>query len=250
MEMEKRELFEDFRARIDEIVQHSDEVETLHFSARLRNGTNFSFSFDADRFERDRMNPDGGRLRPVSVFNSVVDMIGAAIALPLMIVNIASGSSSAFQVLTFTAFFVFFAASAVYHLFDTGMTRTLKVLAAVRTGLLSLSLCLMYTGLSVSRGSGIYIPFTVMLLLAALCIFLTSLATRTAARAAGLVQALIALSALIFMTDRDVNAVMTVALGAAGALIGVFAPEGRHNVRTLGIFFLVALVSFFQAVSL
>ena len=29
MEMEKRELFEDFRARIDEIVQHSDEVETL-----------------------------------------------------------------------------------------------------------------------------------------------------------------------------------------------------------------------------
>ena len=46
--MEKKEMFEEFKGRVDEILDHYEELERLSFTARLRNGTRFAFDFDID----------------------------------------------------------------------------------------------------------------------------------------------------------------------------------------------------------
>ena len=138
--MDRRQLFDDFSQRVDQIMEHQDEISLLRFDARLKNGTRFSFDYDSERFDKASRpaRPAGGR-HPVSVSDAVVDMIASLVTLNLLIVSSArfvtlSEGTFACVLLTYVSFFVFFTTSAVYHLFDEGHARTVKVLSMVRMG--------------------------------------------------------------------------------------------------------------------
>ena len=248
--MEKKEMFEEFKGRVDEILDHYEELERLSFTARLRNGTRFAFDFDIDSFNR---NEERGRTRtpsrPVSVFNAVIDIIASVMAICLLIVNVAQSDASAATVLAFTSAIVLFAVSAVYHLFDERMARTVKVLFLVRMGLLSLTFALVSGAVVSLSGGSALLAFPVTLLFASLALFLTSLGTSGGFRAASAVLALMSLAAILFSGSRTGLVILTQALMCLSALVPATLPAQKSRMldgcRTNGIFLAVALASFF-----
>ena len=247
--MEKKEMFEEFKGRVDEILDHYEELERLSFTARLRNGTRFAFDFDIDSFNR---NEERGRTRtpsrPVSVFNAVIDIIASVMAICLLIVNVAHSDASAATVLAFTSAIVLFAVR-VYHLFDERMARTVKVLFLVRMGLLSLTYALVSGAVVSLSGGSALLAFPVTLLFASLALFLTSLGTSGGFRAASAVLALMGLAAILFSGDRTGLVILTQALMCLSALVPASLPAQKSRMldgcRTNGIFLAVALASFF-----
>ena len=61
--MDRRQLFDDFSQRVDQIMEHQDEISLLRFDARLKNGTRFSFDYDSERFDKASRPAHQGRNR-------------------------------------------------------------------------------------------------------------------------------------------------------------------------------------------
>ena len=252
--MDRRQLFDDFSQRVDQIMEHQDEISLLRFDARLKNGTRFSFDYDSERFDKASRpaRPAGGR-HPVSVFDAVVDMIASLVTLNLVIVSSArfvtlSEGTFACVLLTYVSFFVFFTTSAVYHLFDEGHARTVKVLSMVRMGLLSLSVMLITDSMCLVCGRSAMLTFPVQLFLAALSVFLTSLSTKGGSRAASLMTSIAYLVSCAFV-DLDVGTITVIALGTLSGLVPALVPSSSTRMRTAGttgLFHLVTLIAFFQ----
>ncbi|AEV28160.1 putative membrane protein, hemolysin III [Sphaerochaeta pleomorpha str. Grapes] len=117
-------VFADFQKQVKEISDHAPQVHKIEFSAKLKNGTSFNFNFNSDTFNRQ---PRSERnYKPVSVFNAIVDIIGASGAIFLLVYLIITietyhptfGSSAIWSILAFSFFIAFFTISSVYHLFD------------------------------------------------------------------------------------------------------------------------------------
>ena len=257
--MDRRQLFDDFSQRVDQIMEHQDEISLLRFDARLKNGTRFSFDYDSERFDKASRpaRPAGGR-HPVSVFDAVVDMIASLVTLNLLIVSGArfvalSGGAFACVLLTHVSFFVFFSTSAVYHLFDESHARTVKVLSMVRMGLLSLSVMLITDSMCLVCGRSSMLTFPVQLFIAALSVFFTSLSTRGGFRAASLAHCLAYLASLAFM-EPDAYGVTVVVLGVVSGLVPALVPTSGSRIvragRTIGLFHLVTVIAFFQMVAM
>lgn len=257
--MDRRQLFDDFSQRVDQIMEHQDEISLLRFDARLKNGTRFSFDYDSERFDKaSRPARSAGGRHPVSVFDAVVDMIASLVTLNLLIVSSArfmtlSEGTFACVLLTYVSFFVFFTTSAVYHLFDESHARTVKVLSMVRMGLLSLSVMLITDSMCLVCGRSSMLTFPVQLFIAALSVFFTSLSTRGGFRAASLAHCLAYLASLAFM-EPDAYGVTVVVLGVVSGLVPALVPTSGSRIvragRTIGLFHLVTVIAFFQMVAM
>lgn len=121
---ELTDIFADFQKQVKEIADHAPQVHKIDFSAKLKNGTSFNFNFNSDTFNKQ---PRGERnYRPSSVFNAVIDIIGASGAIFLLVYLIVTmeryqksyALSAVWSILTFSFFIAFFTISCIYHLFD------------------------------------------------------------------------------------------------------------------------------------
>lgn len=251
--MEKKEVFSQFNEKVSEITQHYEEIEEMKFDAKLKNGTHFSFDFNSDKFNR-KTGTEKREHHPVSVFNAVVDILSACTALALMILwFVHSAAFPAAQRICFTLAFiffpVFFITSSVYHFLDEELTRAVKVLFIVRMGLLIASSALLCTTFCLYRG---FLYTIIYLVLAALSLMLLSFGTRNGFRASSLITAAGYLIILFFC--RTPGASATALTGAFASLFPVFIPVSGvkkiSNARTIGIFYLVTLISCFQALSI
>lgn len=251
--MEKKEVFSQFNEKVSEITQHYEEIEEMKFDAKLKNGTHFSFDFNSDKFNR-KTGTEKREHHPVSVFNAVVDILSACTALALMILwFVHSAAFPAAQRICFTLAFiffpVFFITSSVYHFLDEELTRAVKVMFIVRMGLLIASSALLCTTFCLYRG---FLYTIIYLVLAALSLMLLSFGTKNGFRASSLITAAGYLIILFFC--RTPGASATALTGAFASLFPVFIPVSGvkkiSNARTIGIFYLVTLISCFQALSI
>ena len=251
--MEKKEVFSQFIEKVSEITQHYEEIEEMKFDAKLKNGTHFSFDFNSDKFNR-KTGREKREHHPVSVFNAVVDILSACTALALMILwFVHSAAFPAAQRICFTLAFiffpVFFITSSVYHFLDEELTRAVKVMFIVRMGLLIASSALLCTTFCLYRG---FLYTIIYLVLAALSLMLLSFGTKNGFRASSLITAAGYLIILFFC--RTPGASATALTGAFASLFPVFIPVSGvkkiSNARTIGIFYLVTLISCFQALSI
>ncbi|MDY0288456.1 MAG: hypothetical protein RBR15_06495 [Sphaerochaeta sp.] len=139
-------LFSEFERQVEEITSHASQVHKLDFSAKLRNGTYFNFSYNSDTYAR-KLNSEGKHpYAPASVFNAVVDILGSLVsALLLVFLAIAIHKSqlgfvrqTILIILAYSLFTSCFVISALYHLFDrtssarfvfSNVTEALKILA-------------------------------------------------------------------------------------------------------------------------
>lgn len=251
--MEKKEVFSQFNEKVSEITQHYEEIEEMKFDAKLKNGTHFSFDFNSDKFNR-KTGTEKREHHPVSVFNAVVDILSACTALALMILwFVHSAAFPAAQRICFTLAFiffpVFFITSSVYHFLDEELTRAVKVMFIVRMGLLIASSALLCSAFCLYRG---FLYTLIYLTLAALSLMLLSFGTKNGFRASSLITAAGYLIILFFC--RTPGASATALTGAFASLFPVFIPVSGvkkiSNARTIGIFYLVTLISCFQALSI
>lgn len=251
--MEKKEVFSQFNEKVSEITQHYEEIEEMKFDAKLKNGTHFSFDFNSDKFNR-KTGTEKKEHHPVSVFNAVVDILSACTAITLMILwFVHSAAFPAAQRICFTLAFiffpVFFITSSVYHFLDEELTRAVKAMFIVRMGLLIASSALLCTAFCLYRG---FLYTLIYLTLAALSLMLLSFGTKNGFRASSLITAAGYLIILFFC--RTPGASATALTGAFASLFPVFIPVSGvkkiSNARTIGIFYLVTLISCFQALSI
>lgn len=251
--MDRKDLMEDFRKQAVEISQHADDIDTLRFEARLKNGTRFSFNYDDELFTKHELGAENKvPARRVSTINGVSDIVAAAIALSLMCVaasvQLVPGETgaNALLLLTYISFSVYFIVSSIYHLFTENHKRALKALFQIRHVLLCVSLLLM--GLSVNahgyeRGSA----YVVFLFIAVLSVFLGSLDTKKGARLSMLVQLLFAV-ALPFAAPATALLLGVALLIAINSLTGcIMAPESG-NLRTNPAFLAAALLLFYTLI--
>lgn len=252
--MEKKEVFSQFNEKVSEITQHYEEIEEMKFDAKLKNGTHFSFDFNSDKFNRQTGDEKRKAHHPLSVFNAVVDILSACAALALMVLwFVHSAAFPAAERICFTLVFiifpVFFITSSVYHFLDEELTRAVKAMFIVRMGLLIASSALLCTAFCLYRG---FLYTLIYLILAALSLMLLSFGTKNGFRASSLIMAAGYLIILFFC--RTPGASATAVTGAFASLFPVFIPVSGvkriSNARTIGIFYLVTLISCFQALSI
>jgi predicted membrane channel-forming protein YqfA (hemolysin III family) len=117
-------VFADFQRQVKEISEHAQQVHKIEFSAKLKNGTFFTFNYNSDTFNREAKGKR--KYSPTSIFNAIIDIIGAFGAIFLLVYLILTveiyrqnfGFSSVWGILTFSFFIAFFVVSSLYHLFD------------------------------------------------------------------------------------------------------------------------------------
>ncbi|NBK22119.1 MAG: hypothetical protein EOM68_08850, partial [Spirochaetia bacterium] len=79
-------LFSEFERQVGEITSHAQQVHKLDFTAKLRNGTHFNFTYNSDTFNR-KLNSEGKHpYEPASVFNAVVDILGSLVSVAILVV--------------------------------------------------------------------------------------------------------------------------------------------------------------------
>ena len=66
-----KEVLDEFKLRVNEILDHSDNVETIKFRANLKNGIKFNFDYNTKDFEK----LDKAKYVPNSVINAVLAII-------------------------------------------------------------------------------------------------------------------------------------------------------------------------------
>ncbi len=249
--MEKKNLMNDIKDKVDEILSHGEEISELHFDARLLNGTRFQFNYDDEEFKKSGNAGRRVTRQRISALNGVIDIIAAALAITLMIISCVSffsgRAADAFMILTFAFFLVFFTESSVYHLMPDNHKRALRALYLVRHALLSLSLAAMTSALGFFAYSGKPV-FLLSLVVLALSVFLSCLGTKFGTRVS-------ALSLILYPVLMIVNvpaSFQSVCLAAAltlPALLAGLLPDAKSAVikaaRTNGIFYLISLPLFY-----
>lgn len=201
------QTFGDFRARIDEIAGHADQVRNMEFYAKLKNGTVFEFSFDSGSWEAARNRVEKNAQAPASIFNAVVDIIGAASAGALLVMAIISFHAIvrtgllAAMILASSLFILHFIISAVYHLFPRFhpvreiFARLLSALKTFSVVSVNLTLSLLLSG---PRSTpGIFLT----ILLGAAALFLLAPGTRGGIFLSAVITAVIPILSLLLINS-------------------------------------------------
>ncbi len=119
-------LFSEFERQVGEITSHAQQVHKLDFTAKLRNGTYFNFSYNSDTYNRKLTSEGKHPYTPASVFNAVVDILGTIVSTVILVflaIAIHRSTMGFVQptvliILTFSLFTSCFVMNALYHLFD------------------------------------------------------------------------------------------------------------------------------------
>ncbi len=250
--MEKKSIIEEFKRKTDEIVLHSEEIEDLHFTAKLKNGTRFAFDFNEEDFLRKNgVLHEKEKSRSVSLFNGVFDILAAVGSIALLSLSSSlqmTGNtiSNAMLITTYSFFVVFFIVSAVYHIFHESHTRAVKALYIVRHSLLTISLALLCVGINAMGYQNTFI-YPAILFTGALSIFFMSIGTKGGTMAASFIQT--AFATLISLScPFDPIQLFLAILVATNSIVGGFSTtKGRKgvNIQTSGIFILLSLLLFY-----
>ena len=241
--MDKKSVFEAFKAKTDEIITHYDEVEELKFTASLKNGTKFSFDYDVARFECTKKKESN------SVVNGVCDIIAALACVAMLSISLVRGINSSIivlQTLTFSFFIIFSILSAVYHLFSVNHQRTSGVLLLIRQFLLIVTLFLLTATITeFQQGSMFLILF--FLLLSVLSLFLSLLSTKGGLRAGNIISAVIGVVLMLSFRDAYITfiSLSIVINGLINALFDSDKTKLAGRVKTTSLFYLLSLLFFF-----
>ena len=251
--MDRESIINDFRAQSEEIAKHSDQIEELHFDAKLKNGTRFSFDFDAEKFEKtnDKTKKEGEKKNRVSIFNAITDIIGAIGAIAMLSYTATTSYNATtiqlvLMILTYVFFITFFTESSVYHLFKESHTRTIKVLFQVRHSLLTFSLLFMTLSIN-AIGKDYIIIFPSCFFIAALSVFLISLDTKLGKRAATLIHILFALLILVSLPSSQIVISLAAMITVSSLFSGVMKEDASRifcAAKTSGLFLIASLVLF------
>lgn len=227
MEHDVNELFQNFQKQVDEIASHAQQVSKLKFSAQLKNGTSFRFNFDADTYGREKK-----PYKPHSIYNAIIDIIGAGIAIALMVMHIAIP----LWVLSCVFLLAFFVSNAVMHLFDESRERTITVLFHLTCAIKIVFLCLG----NFTMVHGMQSVVVTTLGISALSLMLLSIQTKGAERASGIVLAVLPFMNLLggvhslFLPASD----FVFALWALGPVL----PGGKLKARSNSVFAIIGLI--------
>ncbi len=241
-------LFSEFQRQVEEITSHAQQVHKLDFTAKLRNGTYFNFSYNSDTFTR-KLNSEGKHpYTPSSVFNAVVDILGSlASGVLLVFLAIAIRQSelgfvqpTTLIILSFSLFTSCFVISALYHLFDrssgvrlvfSNVTEALKILS------LSCANVALAMLLSPARTSMVLL---LTLLFGATAALLLSLGTQGGARAS--LAFCVLLPYLPLYAGASLPLVTTATLFGLWSLVALIS-KANHRVRSNTTFALIGVVS-------
>ncbi len=242
-------LFSEFERQVGEITSHAKQVHKLDFSAKLRNGTYFNFSYNSDTYNR-KLNSEGKHpYAPASVFNAVVDILGSVVSAAILILlAIAINKSelgfvkeTVLIILTFSLFTSCFIISALYHLFDrTSGARFVfsNIFEALKILSLSFANVALAMLASPAKSSSVLL-FT--LVIGATAALLLSLGTQGGARAS--LAFCIALPYLPLFAFSSLALLTTATLFALWSLVGLIAKSNlriRSN-TTFGLIGVIAL---------
>ncbi len=242
--MDKKEVFEEFRKRTAEIAAHADDVEEVKFFASLKNGTKFSFVYDADTFDVVR------RKEVNSAVNGVSDIISALVTVALLSVSALKPMKPSVwlsAILVYAFFICYYIISAVYHLFSVNHRRTSRVLLLVRHFFLLLSLSLMTLEMTqISESSTVTALFAAVT--AVLSLFLALLSTKGGMMASNIMIA--CMGVMMYLTSTgNILAVLIAFSIVTNALINAFfGGEKSLLTRTAGtssLFFLLSQILIF-----
>jgi len=241
-------LFSEFERQVGEITSHAQQVHKLDFTAKLRNGTYFNFTYNSDTFNR-KLNSEGKHpYAPASVFNAVVDILGSFVSIAILVVltiAISRGQRGFVQptvlvILTFSLFTSCFILSALYHLFDHSSGARFvfyNVMEALK--ILSLAFANVAMAMLVSpEKASLVLLFT--LLVGATAALLLSLGTQGGARAS--LAFCIALPYLPLFALTSLALLTTSTLFGLWSLVGLVA-KNNLRIRSNTTFGLIGVVS-------
>lgn len=212
-ERELKVLFEDFKTHVEDIADHAEQVHRIDFSARLKNGTGFSFTFNSEQWRR-KFSPDTKqepeRYAPAAPFNAIVDIIGALLAIALMVVVAITlnrlpsfGIAGVLSVFVFTLFICYFVLAAIYHLFPSeSQVRPIFFNLTTACKIISLLLVNILVSLLLEGAPNSAVLVFVSTLIAALALFMLSFGTKGGIRASLMFST--AIPFLLFIVSRNI----------------------------------------------
>ncbi len=241
-------LFSEFERQVGEITSHASQVHKLEFSAKLRNGTYFNFSFNSDTYNRQLSNEGKHPYTPASVFNAVVDILGSLVSLAVLVFLAITINKSklgfiqptVFIILAFCLFTACFIISALYHLFDRTSSARF-VFSNVREALKILALAFSNVALATLANptkASLVLLFT--LLLGATAALLLSLGTQGGARAS--LAFCIALPYLPLYSLSNLALLTTATLFGLWSLVGLIA-KTNLRIKSNTTFALIGVLS-------
>ena len=108
-----KEVLDEFKLRVNEILDHSDNVETIKFRASLKNGVKFNFDYNIKNFEKTEKE----KYVPNSIINAILAILFASFSIVFLALR--SGLSNALN-MVYVLGLIFFVISSVSHF----MTKT------------------------------------------------------------------------------------------------------------------------------
>lgn len=227
-------LFSEFERQVGEITSHASQVHKLDFSAKLRNGTYFNFTYNSDTYNRKLSSEGKHPYRPASAFNAVVDILGALVSLVILIFLVISINKSPLGfvkptvliILSYSLFASCFIISALYHLFDRSsgarfvFSNVLEALKILALAFANVAIAI----LASPEKSSLVLLFT--LLIGATAALLLSLGTQGGARAS--------LAFCIVLPYLPLYALSNLALLTTATLFGLWSLVGliaKSNLR-------------------
>jgi hemolysin III len=114
-DQDTQKTFVEFERMTKEIMEHTDQIEKIDFSSRLKNGTRFTFAYNLRRQERKKK--ANGKLDHSALFNGIFDIIAIGISIALLTILIIYGHGDHKDSLVVT-FSLFGSALIMYNLFS------------------------------------------------------------------------------------------------------------------------------------
>jgi len=233
MEDNRIGMFTDFSKQVDEICQHSDQVETVKFTAKLKNGTSFSFHYNKDSYEKSLL--PKRVYQPLSVFGSIIDCAGAGISIACLVLLI----GPIWHVLLFSMLLATFTFAALDHLFDVGEEQAHKVFSNLRDGFKILAIGLCNYCIASMTGSHVIAVVTMTFIIAATALLLLSMQTK-----GSLIGSLATTTLLSFCSLFSLTSAMALSTCILYGLWSVqaFVLQSHNKVKSNTIFGVMATV--------
>ena len=232
-------VFKEFQNQVEEISSHAQQVQDLVFRAHLKNGTSFRFTYDAERFAKQQ----GERIHahPLSVFNGILDIVAALLAITLLVVQLSLDFENIFLLLCFASFILTFSLSSLFHFFEPD-TRSHLVFLNLReiAKLMSLFLVNISIAYSFAPLSLIGVRSLSLFLVAASLLFLSG-RTQLSQRVSYLLSSLLPFVSLL--SQIGMESLLRVFVFSFWSLVALlFRKESRMH--SSSIFALIGLVLF------
>lgn len=231
-------VFSDFKTQVEEIAEHADAVQKLSFKAELKNGTSFKFSYNADTFGPRK------QYHPTSIFNGILDIVSALVAIWLLVsfsIRMRSSESMVpalvLALSLATAVFVF---SALYH-FMSQEKRSSLVFANLKEICKILFLaCINLAVAAIFNSTRLQITQSLSLVLVALSLLFLLGRTQLSSRVSLAITTLLPCIALLSALNLE-NVISTL-LFSMWSLVAL-ASKGESRMRTTSLFALIGLLS-------